>query len=237
MRARLADAGWCEVDAAEDADVVVVNTCTVTALSGSGAASSCAPSRGVPFRTDRRDRCYAQRAPDEVAAIDGVSLVLGVANGIALRSISGAGAEGARARRACASREALCALAFPLPAPSPRYTTVRSSRVAPARAKRAFAASSPVSFGRTRALLKVQDGATRSVLLRCSLCARAERSLPLDGAVAQAARLLEAGFHEIVVTGADLGAYGADLGRPGLCGAGGADSRVGDRASRADLLH
>jgi threonylcarbamoyladenosine tRNA methylthiotransferase MtaB len=35
-------------------------------------------------------------------------------------------------------------------------------------------------------------------------------------AVAQAARLLEAGFHEIVVTGADLGSYGTDLGAPGL---------------------
>jgi threonylcarbamoyladenosine tRNA methylthiotransferase MtaB len=34
--------------------------------------------------------------------------------------------------------------------------------------------------------------------------------------VAQATRLLEAGFHEIVVTGADLGSYGLDLGTPGL---------------------
>jgi threonylcarbamoyladenosine tRNA methylthiotransferase MtaB len=66
-------------------------------------------------------------------------------------------------------------------------------------------------------LLKVQDGCDAF----CSYCVvpyvrGRSRSLPLDEAVAQAARLLEAGFHEIVVTGADLGAYGADLGTPGL---------------------
>ena len=38
------------------------------------------------------------------------------------------------------------------------------------------------------------------------------RSLPLAAALEQARRLLEAGVFEIVVTGADLGRYGCDLG-------------------------
>ncbi|MEK7860737.1 MAG: radical SAM protein, partial [Chloroflexota bacterium] len=42
------------------------------------------------------------------------------------------------------------------------------------------------------------------------------RSLPLEEALARARRLLEAGFHEIVLTGADLGSYGRDLGEARL---------------------
>ncbi len=90
-------------------------------------------------------------------------------------------------------------------------------RVAPGRARRPFQAGAPLSFGRTRALLKVQDGCDSF----CTYCVvplvrgRA-RSLPLEAALDQARRLLEAGFHEIVVTGADLGRYGADLGERAL---------------------
>jgi threonylcarbamoyladenosine tRNA methylthiotransferase MtaB len=85
--------------------------------------------------------------------------------------------------------------------------------VAPGRTKRPFHAAAPLAFGRTRALLKVQDGCDSF----CAFCIvpfvrGRSRSLPLEDAVAQARRLLEAGFHEIVITGADLGRYGWDLG-------------------------
>jgi threonylcarbamoyladenosine tRNA methylthiotransferase MtaB len=227
MRARLADAGWAEVDAAEGADVVVVNTCTVTARADQEA-------RQLVRSLARRARsarivvtgCYAQRAPGEVAAIDGVSLVLGVAERDRItefvRPGSGEWEGSGRLQLLRASREALNApSAFPLPAPSPEvHPGSVPLRVGPARAKRAFVASSPVAFGRTRALLKVQDGCDAF----CSYCVvpyvrGRSRSLPLEEAVAQGARLLEAGFHEIVVTGADLGSYGADLGAPGLLSA------------------
>lgn len=86
-------------------------------------------------------------------------------------------------------------------------------RVGPGRERRPFHASAPVSFGRTRALLKVQDGCNSF----CSFCVvplvrGRSRSLPLEYALAQTQRLLDAGFHEIVLTGADLGRYGWDLG-------------------------
>ena len=190
MRARLADSGWSEAGTAEGADVVVVNTCTVTARADQEARQLV---RSIARRAPRArivvTGCYAQRAPGEVAAIPGVSLVLGTAERERIEEYVGAGsADGA----------------IPL-------------HVAPARAKRAFAKSTPVSFGRTRALLKVQDGCDAF----CSYCVvpyvrGRSRSLPLEDAVAQGARLLEAGFCEIVVTGADLGSYGADLGAPGL---------------------
>ena len=68
-----------------------------------------------------------------------------------------------------------------------------------------------------RAFVKVQDGC----LLHCSYCIipsvrPALRSRPADEIVAEVSRLVEAGFHEIVLTGIHLGHYGIDRskGRP-----------------------
>jgi len=224
MRARLADQGWNETAAAEDADVVVVNTCTVTARADQEARQLVRSiARRAPSARIVVTGCYAQRAPVEVAAIPGVSLVLGTAERerieefVEAGSVEGKGAAAGALRRA--SRDAREGRsAFPLHAPSLDVQPPSIPlHVGPARAKRSFVTSSPVSFGRTRALLKVQDGCDAF----CSYCVvpyvrGRSRSLPLDDAVAQGARLLEAGFHEIVVTGADLGSYGSDLGAPGL---------------------
>ena len=72
--------------------------------------------------------------------------------------------------------------------------------------------------GRTRAMLKVQDGCSNF----CSYCvipyARGPvRSLPLDEAVAEARALCAQGYREIVVTGIEIASWGRDLpGKPGL---------------------
>ena len=72
--------------------------------------------------------------------------------------------------------------------------------------------------GRTRALLKVQDGCCNF----CSYCiipyTRGPiRSAPVDLAVEQAKALEAQGFREIVVTGIEIASWGADLpGKPGL---------------------
>ncbi len=71
--------------------------------------------------------------------------------------------------------------------------------------------------GRTRAMLKVEDGCVNF----CSYCiipyARGPvRSLPLERAVEQAARLAGAGYREIVLTGIELSSWGRDLGERGL---------------------
>ena len=72
--------------------------------------------------------------------------------------------------------------------------------------------------GRARAFLQVQQGCDH----RCTFCiipfARGpSRSVPIGAIAGQARRLVAAGYREIVLTGVDLTAYGADLpGAPSL---------------------
>ena len=72
--------------------------------------------------------------------------------------------------------------------------------------------------GRTRAMLKIQDGCHNF----CSYCiipyTRGRlRSLPLETAAAESARLAAEGFRELVLTGIEVASYGVDLpGKPGL---------------------
>ena len=66
--------------------------------------------------------------------------------------------------------------------------------------------------GRTRAMIKVQDGCTNF----CTYCiipfARgALRSLPVENAVSQAKGLREEGYKELVITGIEIASYGYDL--------------------------
>ena len=72
--------------------------------------------------------------------------------------------------------------------------------------------------GHTRAFLQVQNGCDH----RCTFCIIPygrgnSRSVPMGAVIAEARRLVEKGFPEIVLTGVDLTSYGADLpGAPGL---------------------
>lgn len=72
--------------------------------------------------------------------------------------------------------------------------------------------------GRTRAMLKIQDGCVNF----CSYCiipyTRGRlRSLPVADAAAETARMAEEGFRELVITGIEIASYGVDLpGKPGL---------------------
>ena len=66
--------------------------------------------------------------------------------------------------------------------------------------------------GHTRAFLQVQNGCDH----RCTFCIIPfgrgnSRSLPMDEAIAQARRLAARGYRELVLTGVDITAYGADL--------------------------
>ncbi|MBI2714153.1 MAG: tRNA (N(6)-L-threonylcarbamoyladenosine(37)-C(2))-methylthiotransferase MtaB [Rhizobiales bacterium] len=72
--------------------------------------------------------------------------------------------------------------------------------------------------GHTRAFVQVQNGCDH----RCTFCIIPfgrgnSRSLPVDDVIAQARRLVERGYREIVLTGVDITSYGADLtGAPNL---------------------
>jgi len=165
-------------------DVVVVNTCTVTAraeLSDRRAIRRAARVSGGGRVVVTG--CWAQTSPDDVAALGGVDLVVGNADKARLPDL----------------------LADLTRTGAPR---IEVSALAGAR----FEAVAPRPAGRARAFLKVQDGCQH----RCAFCvvplARgASRSLPLDVVEAHARALVEAGHPEIVLTGVDLGHYGADL--------------------------
>ena len=66
--------------------------------------------------------------------------------------------------------------------------------------------------GRARAFVQIQNGCDH----RCTFCIIPygrgnSRSVPLGEVVAQARRLVDAGYNEIVLTGVDLTSYGGDL--------------------------
>jgi threonylcarbamoyladenosine tRNA methylthiotransferase MtaB len=100
----------------------------------------------------------------------------------------------------------------------------RGSAAAPvvAEAERTFAGeltvaaepyhAAPGAGGRTRAMLKVQDGCN----LTCSYCVLPRvrgrsRSVPVEELARSLKRLVEAGFAEVVLTGVNTGDYGRDL--------------------------
>lgn len=193
MRSDLERAGWRADDGCSGPpDVVIVNTCTVTRRADQ-------ESRQLIRRLARERSgarivvtgCYAQRAPAELLGLPGVALVLGTAE-----------------RESIASHPALLT-----PAAGDGGATVD---VAPARARRAVAAPAPLHFGRTRALLKIQDGCDSF----CGYCIvpyvrGRSRSVPREAVLEQARRLLAAGFRELVLTGADLGDYSGGQGGAG----------------------
>jgi len=183
LRARLVEAGFREAPPG-DGDLVLINTCTVTRRADQEARQLIRKlHREHPGSRLVVTGCYAQRAPEELRAIPGVAAVLGAAAREDPETLlRAAGGEG-------------------------------MVRVGPGRAARPFATPAPLHVGRSRALLKVQDGCDSF----CAYCVvpyvrGRSRSLPRDEAVERSRRLLETGFREIVLTGADLGAYGRDCG-------------------------
>ena len=184
-----AHAGACEVvpfDA--DADVYVINTCTIT-------AEADADSRQLARRATRRNPsalvvvtgCYAQAAPEAAAAIPGVDLVVGNPEK------SGLLAEIERVRKNGTPH-------------------VLVSDVGTASRMDGDEYGPGIDPDRTRAFLKVQDGCNYG----CSFCIvpavrGPSRSQEPECVLAAIRRLHAAGFPEVVLTGIHLGTYGRDL--------------------------
>jgi threonylcarbamoyladenosine tRNA methylthiotransferase MtaB len=169
------------------ADVVVVNTCAVTGravLSDRQAIRRAG--RVNPAARIVVTGCWAQTDPQQVAALGGVDLVVGNADKSRLPAL-------------------LAGLSGPERTPRIEVGDVQGARLDPV-------APRPRASGRARAFVKVQDGCQH----RCAFCivpfARGNsRSLPPGLVEDQVRRLVEAGHPEVVLTGVDLGHYGADL--------------------------
>ena len=196
------------------AEVVVLNTCTVTAAADQDARAAIRRiHRANPGCQILVTGCYAQRAPEEIASLPGVRWVVGnshkhqVSELVGRDVARGSGANGAEA----ANFVPLSDLRTP-------RSTGASLLVGDIFAHTELLAA-PVFDAlaeRTRPNLKVQDGCNN----RCSFCVipyvrGRSRSLPLEEIVGQVSHLVAAGYREVVISGINLGRWGRDL-RPQL---------------------
>jgi threonylcarbamoyladenosine tRNA methylthiotransferase MtaB len=189
IQAALEARGFRTVAAHEPADVVVINTCTVTARAelSDRQAIRRAVRRGVGTRVVVTG-CWAQVDPDAIARIGGVDLIVGNADKPQLPALV----------------ERLLADDAPERRPG-RHVSDFGGQPG--------LASAPLAPGnRSRAFVKIQEGCQH----RCAFCivprARGNsRSQDPGIVVDQVERLVAEGHAEVVLTGVDLGHYGADL--------------------------
>ena len=179
--------GFEVVDFKGEADVYVINTCTVT----ENASREC---RQIVRRALRANPnayiivagCYAQLSPNEIMQIDGVDAVLGNNEKFEIFSLI----------------------------PEFNKDTPSCIQVSPTEEldKFNFAYSSE-SLGRTRAFFKIQDGCD----YKCTFCtiplARGKsRSTSSDEVVSEFRKLIANNYKEIILTGVNVGDYGKKIG-------------------------
>jgi threonylcarbamoyladenosine tRNA methylthiotransferase MtaB len=213
---QLRERGFSLAANSNSADVVVLNTCTVTAAADAQARDAIRKlHRANPATRIVVTGCYAQRAPEELAALPGVSYVVGNSHKpqipALLHSIVPAtqnhtsGTSFAGAELASPSfrsgRESLSV--FPAPILSGDVSQLSDVLVAPVLGGEG---------NHTRPTLKIQDGCNS----RCSFCVipfvrGKSRSLPPRSVLAEIQRLAHSGFREVVLSGINLGTYGRDL--------------------------
>jgi len=197
------------------ASVVVLNTCTVTTGADQDARAA--------IRRVRRQNpeaqivvtgCYAQRAPEEIAALPGVSVVIGNSHKHQLAEIA---LSRSSHTSECAGFVSLDSIVG-VPATKDQRPTTNDDR--PIFVSDIFAhtelLAAPVfdaANERTRPNLKVQDGCDN----RCSFCVipyvrGQSRSLEMDRIIGEVNTLVSAGYREVVISGINLGRWGRDLG-------------------------
>ncbi len=187
MRSRFAESGYEIVDFEEEADVYIINTCTVTV---GGDRSS----RQAIYQAKRRNPralvvatgCYAQVKPEELSSLKEVDLVVGNTHKSEILSLV---------------EELL----------ERREKRVVVGEIFRERELRNF--DTVLYFEETRPFIKVQEGCNKF----CTFCvipfARGKvRSAPKEKVVEQVRILAERGFKEVVLSGTQLSQYGWDIG-------------------------
>ena len=185
------------------ADVVVVNTCTVTAAADAKARQALrAARRKHPDAVIIAAGCYPQRAAAELRALPEVSLVVGNADKPQL--VAMAMAELARRHPTAGDNPAGA-----MPPDNAGAIAGAAGLAAPDTDADAAAAG---ILRRSRAMVKIQEGCDQV----CAYCIvpkvrGRERSIPPDDIIAAIRRHRAAGFQEVTLTGTQLGTYGFDL--------------------------
>ncbi len=195
--------------AAREAEIVVLNTCTVTEGADKDARASIRRLQRVnPNCRILVTGCYAQRAPEELAAMPGVTWVVG-------NSHKHQAAEIATTPFAADGFVPIGELSGESDRPRKKLEPLSNIVVGDIFAHTELMAA-PVfeaANERTRPNLKVQDGCDN----RCSFCVipyvrGQSRSLPAERVIAEVRTLVGAGYREVVISGINLGRWGRDLG-------------------------
>ena len=180
-------AGYRLVDRKRDADIIVVNTCTVTATADSKARQALrAARRANPDAVVVAAGCYPQRAADELRQMPQVSLVVGNREKPELAEL--AIAEHNR-----------------LPVAPPNSILTSQVEIGPG------------ILRRSRVMVKIQEGCDQVCAYCIVPKVRGrERSIAPDELVTAVRRHVANGFREVTLTGTQLGTYGFDLEGMGL---------------------
>lgn len=215
LKQQLLQAGLQEASNPESSSVAILNTCTIT-------ASADAEVRQIVRRIHRRNPdckilvtgCYAQRAPDEIARMEGVTWVVGnshkhLVGGLVGEEKSESKLSNLPSTSASSPDSDLVQISNPT-----RNSNLSAATVLVGEIADEFHFAPVFADDRTRPTLKIQDGCDA----RCSFCIiptvrGASRSLPPAKVVEQVRQLVDSGYQEIVLSGINLGGYGRDLDR------------------------
>lgn len=207
IASQLLDAGHCARQNPE-AEVVIVNTCSVTAEADRAARAFIRRTHRVnPEAKIVVTGCYAQRAPEELAGMAGVAAVVGNSHkALAPEIVLGLARSAVQRDRAGAT-----------PAAELVPVTALLAGAAPVWADDRFAHSfleeaQVVPGAQTRPNLKIQEGCGN----RCTFCVipwtrGSSKSLPRAAVLRQVEGFIAAGGKELVLSGINLGRWGCDL--------------------------
>ena len=190
MEQALVSQGYRPACGQEEADICVINTCTVTQKASMQSRQAIRQAiRANPEARILVTGCYAQTEPEVIQKIAGVRDIVGYSDKSRIPEILSL-TEEPKSRRAG----------------RPIVTNFRSSALPNFQLQ-----------GRTRPYLKIQDGCNAFCAYCIVPFARGKsRSLPIESVLESISRLKADGIHEIVLTGIHLGHYGLDL-EPGTC--------------------
>lgn len=191
VESMLRERGHRPAGTGETADIVLVNTCAVTAESGRKSRQAVRRLKGEhPGAIVAVCGCWSQLSAEEAREL-GADVVFGTGDKHALVNCM-----------ENAVKEKQGARFVDDPFRRMEFEELPAGAVA----------------GRTRAMLKIEDGCVNF----CTYCVipytrGRVRSLPLDACIRQAKQLQDSGYRELVLTGIEIASYGVDLpGTPGL---------------------
>lgn len=184
----LKDAGWKPAQDGEQADLCILNTCTVTHRASMQSRQAARQAiRANPGAKLIVTGCYAQTEPQELQKIKGIDHIIGHS-----------------------SKHQIPGLAVSLIKDKADFPYLVNEKI---KDEKQFRQIPGLSAGtRTRPFLKIQDGCNAF----CTYCivpyARGRsRSMPADDVLNNIKLLKESGYRETVLSGIHLGCYGQDF--------------------------